>query len=194
MRYKLLLSLSILASAICGGQTFGQQCTQANCEEPSMWHYIYYRNTRWPEPFRAQDTMAVLQMFEAQRNNGWKLQNTIGQAMFDARTCQLTDAGEAHIRWILTQAPLDRRSVFVFQADDQATTAKRVEAVQLVISKMIPVGQLPPVYLTDRDAPTSPGSYQTTLQRALSNSIPSPRLTSQGSSGSSGSGSGSSSP
>ncbi len=136
----------------------------------------FHRNRLWPHPFRVQDTAAVISYFEIQRDNGWRLHNTLGAGMFDPNTNQLTDAGRMHLRWIVLRAPEDRRVVFVLKGRDDSATAKRVEAAQLAISEMIPVGPLPPIYLTDQDAPGSSGAYQTAINRAMTASVPAPRL------------------
>ncbi len=136
----------------------------------------YYRNKHWPQPFRAMDTSAVLAHFEVQKNNGWRLNNTIGTAMFDGETCQLNGSGQSHVKWIVTRAPQDRQVVFVLEDENQEKTAKRVEAVQIAISALVPTGPLPEIYLTDEDAPGSSGSYQTALSRAINTSVPAPRL------------------
>lgn len=129
--------------------------------------------------------------FDQQRSNGWRLHNTLSTAMFDPRTNCLTDAGKAHVKWIVTNAPQARRVVFVLQDANQQVTSTRVESTQLAISEVIPVGPLPQIYLTDREPSGSSGVYQTAVHRAMANSVPSPRLTAAGgSSGSSGSGTG----
>ncbi len=143
-------------------------------------HYDYYRNARWPMPFRAVDTSAILSYFDVQRNNGWKLHNTLGTAMFDPTTQLLTDSGRAHVRWIVTSAPQDRRVLFVLQASTQQETAQRIEATQLAVSELVPIGPLPKIYLTETDSPGSPGVYQTAIVRAMTNSVPAPRLPTSG--------------
>ena len=158
-------SAALAQDAYHGGRSFTQS-----------FHYDYYRNARWPTPFRAMDTSAVLSYFEVQRNNGWKLHNTLGTAMFDSTTHLLTDSGRAHLRWIVTNAPQDRRVLFVLQGLTQQETAQRIESTQLAVSEMVPVGPLPKIYLTDTDAPGSSGVYQTAVVRAMTNSVPAPRL------------------
>jgi hypothetical protein len=139
-----------------------------------------WRKGLWPLPFRAEDSLAVTSFFDIQRNNGWRLANTLGTPMFDPETNRLTDAGKAHVRWILTQAPQHRRVVFVLKGQDAAETAHRVESTQLAISEIVPVGNLPPIYLTDIDASGSSGVYQTAVYRAMVSSVPSPRLPAPG--------------
>lgn len=184
MSLNKIVGLNFLVAVAACGTASAQQayCPPAcgpdgNCAQ--NFHYSFYRNAAWPMPFRAMDTAAVTSIFEAQRNNGWKLSNTIGAAMYAPGTHELTDAGKAHLRWVVTQAPENRRVVFVRQGANQAVTAKRVESTQLAISELIPVGPLPQLYLTQRDAPMSSGEYQTTVLRALTSSVPPPRLPAQ---------------
>lgn len=149
----------------------------AQKESHGSFHYDFHRNNRWPLPFRGMDTSSVVSHFEVQRNNGWKLHNTLGTAMFQPETQALTDAGRNHTKWIISQAPHSRRVVFVLAGNNPQETAARVEATQVAISEMIPVGPLPSIYLTDRDAPGSSGVYQDAINRAIVGSVPAPRLT-----------------
>lgn len=162
-------------------QQQGYYQQNVNCgtcyQEPSAFWTSYYRNIRWPMPFRAQDVSSVTAYFDVQRENGWRLRNTVGHAMFDPRTNSLTDAGKSHVRSILRDNPPDRRAVFVFQGQNQQQTASRVQSTELAISELLPVGDLPPVYLTDRDAPGSSGAYQAAVMKAMTASQPAPRLT-----------------
>lgn len=144
------------------------------CHE--RFHLDFYRNKRWPQPFRQMDTIAVMNFFEVQRNNGWTLHNTLGAAMYDPATHTLTDSGVAHVRWIVSRAPQNRRVLFVLQGDTQEQTAKRVESAQIAVSRFVPTGPLPKIYITDIDAPGSSGAYQTAIVRAMTDSVPAPRL------------------
>ncbi len=175
MSRQFITIASIVLSALLASAVSAQEvCSDGSCAQG--FHYDYYRNKMWPMPFRAMDTQSVLDYFAVQRNNGWKLNNTLGASMFDPTTHQLTDSGKAHVRWIVSRAPQDRRVVFVLQGDAPNQTAARVESTQLAISQMVPVGPLPQLYLTDQDAPGSSGVYQTAIIRAMSTSIPAPRL------------------
>ncbi|MEZ6134182.1 MAG: hypothetical protein R3C53_04635 [Pirellulaceae bacterium] len=177
MNRHFILGLTLFAGAFAAASASAQQAcsTEAGCSQ--SFHYDYYRNNRWPLPFRGIDSSAVLNYFDVQRNNGWKLHNTLGNAMFEPQSHMLTDAGRTHMQWIVSQAPQDRRVVFVLVGRNQQETAARVESTQLAISEMIPVGPLPTIYLTDRDAPGSSGTYQTAINRAMNSTVPSPRLT-----------------
>ncbi len=178
---KLLLSLTLVA---CGVQSVeAQQPSHLQNAKTDRW-----RNTLWPTPFRAEDTLAVTNVFDIQRNNGWRLYNTLGTPMFDPNSNRLTDAGKAHIKWILTYAPQNRRVIFVLKGDDANKTANRVESTQLAISEFVPSGNLPPIYLTDVESSGSSGSYQTAVYRAMVTSVPSPRLPDSSGGGGSGGG------
>jgi hypothetical protein len=164
---------AVAVVAVCSGSLgFAQTQSDSSC------NYDYYRNKLWPTPFRAMDTTSVQNIFDQQADNGWRLQNTLSNAMFDAKTQRLTDAGKAHVQWIISQAPQSRRVVFVLQGNNQHSTSLRVESTQLAVSEMIPVGPLPSIYLTDREPVGTSGVYQTAIHRAMLSSVPTPRLTS----------------
>ena len=177
MSRNTVIGLTLLVGVFTAGTAAAQQTPRSEMSMHQRFQYDKYRNNQWPMPFRGIDTSSVLSYFEVQRNNGWKLHNTLGAAMFDPATNTLTDAGRNHMKWIVTQAPQDRRVLFVLVGDNQQETAARVEATQIAVSEMIPVGPLPTIYLTDRDAPGSSGVYQTAINRAINGSVPNPRLT-----------------
>jgi hypothetical protein len=161
------LSLSCLLSGAttwAGWPEFRQQC-----------HTDKLRNNAWPQPFRAIDANATVSPFEIMKNNGWREFNTLSTAFFD-NSNQLTDAGSLKLKQVLTQSPPTQRSVYVLKAATPEQTAVRVEAVQVAVSGMIPVGELPPILLTDIEPATSSGAYQTVVNRALIKTTPSPRL------------------
>ena len=183
---RALLTIFCLGLVFSSGCAVNQQNCNSGCQErthaQNFW-YDFYRNKNWPMPFRAMDSQSVLSHFDIQRNNGWKLNNTVGTAMFDTTNCALNDSGRAHVKWIVTRAPQNRRVVFVLEGNNQQETAKRVEAVQIAISEFVPTGALPNIYLTDEDAPGSSGVYQTTISRAMTASVPEPRLPSNDAAG-----------
>jgi hypothetical protein len=165
----------LTAGAVAMGLAWGGQ---ADAGWHEFWHRVKvdtHRNNAWPEPFVTADRAAAREPFCIMANNGWRMQNTIGTYLFDD-THQLNRAGEIKLRWILTQAPLHRRAVFVLQADTQQETAVRVESVQRAISQMIPAGPLPPVMITDTEPQGASGEYLDALNRSLQSSMPTPRL------------------
>jgi hypothetical protein len=113
--------------------------------------------------------------FEVMKNNGWRSYNTLPTALF-TEDHRLTEAGRLRVKWIVTQAPVERRAIFVLNGNDSRATAARVESVQLAVSELLPVGALPQIYVTDVEPVGSSGQYQTKINRALMSSTPLPRL------------------
>ena len=64
----------------------------------------YRRNAAWPEPFTTIDRQVTREPFEIQKNNGWRLQNTIGALLFNRDTNEVNPAGEQQIQWIVPLA------------------------------------------------------------------------------------------
>jgi hypothetical protein len=150
--------------ALGGWPHFKQEC-----------HTDYLRNNAWPQPFRSQDAAAVVSPFEVMKTNGWREFCTLPHAFFDGSQ-QLSDAGRLKIKQVLDTAPTNRRAIFVLKGASPEQTEVRIEAVQIAVSALIPVGDLPPIYVTDIEPATSSGAYQTTVNRALIRTTPTPRL------------------
>lgn len=178
MDRRILTFLIVGIASLSVGEVLAQAPAKRSFRD--QFHLDFFRNKRWPEPFRAQDTLSVMNYMEIQRNNGWRLHNTLGAGMYDTTHNVLTNSGLAHIRWIVSRAPENRRVVFVLQGDSPEDTAQRVEAAQVAISRYVPVGPLPQIYVTDIDAPGSSGAYQTAVIEAMTKSVPAPRLPSSG--------------
>ncbi len=75
---QLILSVAVLAIGYDTAQA--QQPSHVQAAKVDRW-----RNTLWPSPFRAEDSVAVTNVFDIQRNNGWRLYNTLGTPMFDQK-------------------------------------------------------------------------------------------------------------
>jgi uncharacterized membrane protein YgcG len=120
-------------------------------------------------------------------DNGWKLQNTIGTFLFDAETQRVNQAGEILVKWIVTQAPANRRAVFVMKGDSAEATSARVESVQQVVAKYAS-GCVYPVLLTDTEPAGWSAAYIDTITQQFNATIPAPRLPPRQGSGGGGSG------
>jgi hypothetical protein len=136
----------------------------------------WHRNNAWPQPFIAADRAAVCEYFAIQTNNGWRLQNTIGDAYFDPATQELTLAGQHKVKWIVTQAPTHRRAVFVLANESQEITQLRLASVENAVARFKLHGPPCDVLLTDRDVMGGSGEYYDAVDRALKSSVPPPRL------------------
>ena len=145
---------------------------------PELMHEMHVdklRNNAWPQPFRSMDARSVASPLELQKNNGWRSFNTVG-SMFFTEDNQLTDAGEMKVSMTLSRAPSGRQVLFVLKGNTPEATAQRVEAVQLAVSELIPVGPLPQIMITDQDAEATSGEMQTAINRGMARTMPVPRL------------------
>lgn len=124
-------------------------------------HYMkqtYHQNQMWPWPFQCADRLAVHEPFCIMVNNGWRRQNLLGAHHFNPATNQLNTAGELRVQWILTQAPPDRRNIFVERSLDPAANSQRLAAVRDYGLKVAIDGREPMVeetYLVSEGRPAS---------------------------------------
>jgi hypothetical protein len=124
-------------------------------------HYVkrgYHFNQQWPWPFECPDRIAVREPFCVMVNNGWRRQNLLGPHHFDSQTNQLTTAGELRVQWIMTQAPPERRNIFVERTLNQETNTQRLAVVREYAAKVAPVGSVPHVeetYLVSEGRPAA---------------------------------------
>ena len=130
----------------------------------------------WPEPFALQDRELVRDPFRIMADNGWKLQNTFGDHLFEPETHELTYAGQMKLRWIFTQLPPHRRQIFVVEGDAQPATATRVASVYKNMAKIAPEAASCPVQTTKIKPPGGDGSYLDSLDQTYRSSMPLPRL------------------
>lgn len=174
------LALMSIASVAVAGDFWTRSKTE--------WH----RNNMWPSPFIFADRAAVCEPFAIQASNGWRLQNTIGDAYFDPNTQDLTVAGQTKVKWIVQQSPMSRRAVFVLLTEDEQATNARMESVRQAVDRYTIKGPPAEVMLTDRDVTGGSGEYYDSVDRALKGSVPPPRLPAraQGGGGAGGAGGG----
>jgi hypothetical protein len=149
----------------------------------------YHRNAMWPEPFLQPDRNATMAPFAIQTANGWRRQNLLSDYHFDDVTNQLTLAGETKLRYVLTQMPPTRRTVFVQQGLAANVTRSRMLAVERASSKIVPEGMVANVVESNLPNDGWPASDVDAVTRKFNATRPDPRLSpSSLSSGGSGSG------
>jgi hypothetical protein len=107
---------------------------------------------------------------------GWRQNNTLSDHFFGLEDQQINQAGEIKVRWIVTQAPPHRRTVFVLRGSTPEATSARIAEVQRIIGKFVPEGQRPEVLLTDVIPPGASGDYFYQVDVQFKQSIPAPRL------------------
>ena len=142
------------------------------------WHQTkvdYHRSNEWPFPFRCADQMAVRQPMAVMVDNGWRRENTLGNEMFDVEKNTLTKAGYIKAHWIVTQAPVQRRTVWVLRGTSQEATTSRVDSVQTALQSLV-TGPLPEVLVTDTPPAGGNGDYLDAVDRAMRSTVQPPRL------------------
>jgi hypothetical protein len=145
---------------------------------PGWWNSVktdYHRANNWPYPFVCADRMAQQQPLMQMVDNGWRRENTLGTEMFDSEG-NLTSAGVFKVKWILTQAPHSRRTVWVLKADSADMTQKRQDAVQTLARQVLPEGTLPEVLINERVPGGANGDYLDAIDRSMRSTVPPPRL------------------
>ncbi len=144
----------------------------------------YRRNHYWPHPFIEPDRMHIRAPFDVMTDNGWRRQNMLGSHHFDPNTSALTKAGEIKVRWILTQVPPHRRTIFIERGTNRIITSARIDAVEQTGMTILPAGALPDVrdtHLVYEGRPAA--NVHSTMQR-FQQSQPAPVLPAATSSGS----------
>jgi hypothetical protein len=139
-------------------------------------HIDFHRNNCWPQPFQSQDLELTRDPLIAMTDAGWRQNNTLSDHFFSMEDQSVNQAGEIKIRWIVTQAPPHRRTVFVLRGQTEELTAARVMAVQRKVEKFVPAGQQPDVLITDIIPPGASGDYFNQVDKQFKQSIPAPRL------------------
>ena len=139
-------------------------------------HVDWHRNNAWPEPFNHIDERATRTPLAIMVDNGWKLQNTIPDPLFDSESQELTRAGELKVRWILTQMPMHRRSVFVLRGATPEATETRINSVQKVAESVHGESGMAMVAVTDVIPRGGSGDYFERVNRGYESSVPAPRL------------------
>jgi hypothetical protein len=126
--------------------------------------------------------------FIIQTANGWRRQNLLSDYHFDAVTNQLTLAGETKLRYILTQMPPSRRTVFVQQGLNRNVTQGRMAAVERASGSILPDGMLAQVVESNLPNSGWPASDVDAVTRKFNATRPDPRLPAGGITNSGGSG------
>ncbi len=100
-------------------------------------HVGYHRNICWPHPFNCPDRASATAPFATMTNNGWRRHNLLGQHHFEPDGSALNVAGQLKVRWILTQAPPHRRSIFVERDLETEVTDARIAAVDTYSQRVL---------------------------------------------------------
>lgn len=142
-------------------------------------HYVkrgYRQNKVWPWPYVCADRLAVREPFCVMVNNGWRRQNLLGPHHFTENSAQLTTAGELRVRWIMTQAPGERRTIFIERDVDPAVTASRLATARNYASQVSTDGQIAQVVETHLISEGRPAAVVDATNVRFQESLPPPAL------------------
>lgn len=146
----------------------------------------YHRNAEWPWPFMCPDRVAVREPFCQMVDNGWRRQNLLGAHHFNYSNNKLTSAGELRVRWIMTQAPVNRRSIFVERSLSPDITAQRLELVREYAAQVAIDGDAAQVAETHLISEGRPASVVDATNVRFQESLPPPMLPATAASGGTG--------
>jgi hypothetical protein len=142
-------------------------------------HYVkrgYKQNKVWPWPYVCADRLAVREPFCMMINNGWRRQNLLGPHHFTANASKLTTAGELRVHWIMTQAPGERRTIFIERDVDPTITAERIATARNYAAHVTTDGQLAQVMETHLISEGRPASVVDATNVRFQESMPPPAL------------------
>lgn len=109
-------------------------------------------------------------------NNGWRRENLLGAHHFIPETNQLNAAGQLRVQWIMTQAPADRRSIFVERSLDPNINNQRIAAAQEYSTQVALDGRTPQVSQTHLVSEGRPASLVDFTNTKFQQSMPVPVL------------------
>ncbi len=145
----------------------------------SPWHSFkreYCENKNWPRQYVYADRATTQAPFDMMVANGWRRQNLMGEHHFDPNTGVITQSGKLQIRWILTQAPPQHRSIFVQRGENPAETAARVQLVKQLAQTFVAPGEVVNVQETHLMAEGRPAEAVDSTHIRFHESQPAPVL------------------
>jgi hypothetical protein len=177
-----IMSAGRLPAQDPGAGYFSNNAAVESAPEPkpeSWWQRFkrdYHRNHCWPEPFIADDRVAVIQPFQIMADNAWQRQNLLCDYHFVEGKAELNSAGLYQLRWIVTKAPNQRKAVFVERTASNAATVGRIAAVQNAMMRMNPNAPPLPVYESNLGGGYWQGEDADAVLRDSAKTRPEPRL------------------
>ncbi|MBX7168938.1 MAG: hypothetical protein K1X74_21555 [Pirellulales bacterium] len=132
-------------------------------------------NQCWPAPYNYADRTAATMPFAIMVENGWRMQNMLGEYHFRPDDQQLTEAGRLKVYWIAVEGPAAHRTVFVPRAATPEITQMRMAAVRSSLEGMH-LDFAFDVQETGLAPPAWPADYIDSIERKYRETTPQPRL------------------
>lgn len=137
MKSLSLTALAVVILAACSPSAKAQP----GCGSYTVCDYYkagYHANVMWPRQFIPAARRGICETYAVMANNGWRRQNLLGDYHFEGESNKLTRAGEMKVNWILTQAPVHRRTIYVQRAASESQTSQRLASVENYGSTLSP--------------------------------------------------------
>jgi hypothetical protein len=142
--------------------------------EQAFWQK-YHTAHYWPHPYNCEDREFARSIIQQQTLLGWESATTLHDFHFHPETHRLNSAGENHLRWILTQAPVQYRTAYVARGMSEEVSLFRLAQVQEA-ARELSGSDATPVFLKYDSFLGRPAIEIDTLRRLELQAIPQPRL------------------
>ncbi len=136
----------------------------------------FKRRNCWPKPFNCPDRDLARDPFVKMVENGWRIQNMLSDHHFIDSSGELTVVGRNKVVWIVTEAPVQHRKLYVHRAGTAEETLNRVDHVQQLVAQLLPEGPLPPITETNVSPPSWPADRVGMINQKMRNSEEGPRI------------------
>lgn len=147
--HRIVIPVLLFAVLASSSTAFAQEGIKASIH--AFWESVKRdtkRNHAWPKPFAQQSRITARAPFNVMVANGWRYENMLGDHHFDPETGELNAAGKFRIGRILTENPIQHRSIYVHRAADSEQMTKRMQSVQTLAAEYATDGKMPPIYET----------------------------------------------
>jgi hypothetical protein len=140
------------------------------------WDLVTARNDAWPLPFSCWDREAYYAIINQQYAQGLQVAHTLTSDYFDPNTHELNRAGEQRVAWIMQNAPVNDRQIFVYEDMTGPALDKRLASVRNVVDRWY--GHLGDVSIAASQVhPTPiPATYQQRIMEQHTNALPTPNI------------------
>lgn len=138
----------------------------------ARFHAAHY----WPYPYDCQDRAAIRSTVAMHVNRGWDEAITFFDYHFDPETQELSQAGVAHLQWLMTDAPMQHRRALVQTSALEGANDTRVASVQEIASRLSGGQGSLPVELRNTTLSGRPAREVDAIRRKDLESIPDPRI------------------
>jgi hypothetical protein len=137
---RALVPLAALVAATTAQAQHCGSCTPGAASSPRLEaaKASYHESSMWPRQYVMPARRGICQSYDVMIANGWRRHNLLTKYHFNPENTELSEAGKLKVEWTLTQAPAQRRTLYVERGVDEAQTAERIEAVQSLAGNMNP--------------------------------------------------------